>query len=84
MVLTLRNVSLGELDFNPMNYYLEDYPESCLPKKFNSRTGRAKKNLFEKLDTSIYEESARIVTFHTSEERLGLWIKALHVFYYEN
>jgi hypothetical protein len=40
--------------------------------------------VFEKLDTGIYEESARIVTFHTSEGRLGLWIKALHVLYYEN
>lgn len=62
----------------------ENYPKSCVPLVLNSCSGKkAKKCMFEQLDTSIYESSARMVAFKTSTQRVHPWIRAMWLFYYE-
>ncbi|CAC5379198.1 unnamed protein product [Mytilus coruscus] len=62
----------------------ENYPKSCVPSVLNSCSGRkAKKCMFEQLDASIYESSARMVAFKTSTQRVHPWIRAMWLFYYE-
>ena len=72
----------------PVNYNMEklnnDYPMSCLPKTLNKRTGKAKKCLYEDIDLNLYEKEARMITFHTTADRIRLWIKALDLFYYDH
>jgi hypothetical protein len=63
---------------------MKEFPKSCLPTKFNQRFGKTQKCLFEELDLNLCEENAKMITFHTSENRLRPWIKALSVFYFDN
>lgn len=67
-----------------MSRVLSDYPAHCLPEKLNKRTGKAKKSLFEQIDLCLYDPEARMVSFHTSSDRILAWIKALDIFYYDN
>ena len=67
-----------------MNKIYKDYPKSILPVKFSKRTGKALKCQFEELDLNLYDKEARMVTFHTSPDRLYPWIKTLAVFYYDH
>ncbi|CAC5377525.1 unnamed protein product [Mytilus coruscus] len=61
-----------------------EYPSNCLPTKLNKRTGKAKKCQSEAIDINMYEESAHMITFHTSINRIQPWIKALSLLYFEN
>lgn len=67
-----------------MSNILNEYPIEHLPNKLNKRTGKAKNCPFENIDLKMYEESAHMITFHTSLPRLQYWIKALSILYYEN
>lgn len=66
-----------------INKICDEYPHSILPEHLNKRTGKAKNCLFEQINMELYEESAKILTYHTSLERIHFWIKTLHLFYYE-
>ena len=68
---------------NPMESVEASYPSDCLPTSLNPKTGKAKKCRFEEIDLELYEPEARMVAFHTSLERIRLWIKALDVLYYD-
>ncbi|CAG2247443.1 unnamed protein product [Mytilus edulis] len=61
-----------------------EYPSNCLPIKLNKRTGKAKKCQFEAIDVICNEESAHMITFHTSVNRIQPWIKALSLLYFDN
>ncbi|VDI84200.1 Hypothetical predicted protein [Mytilus galloprovincialis] len=60
------------------------YPHSHLPKKLvDPTTEKGKSCQFEQIDTTIYEDEARMVAFRTTYERVQPWIKALNIFYFE-
>ncbi|CAC5378898.1 unnamed protein product [Mytilus coruscus] len=60
------------------------YPHSHLPKQLvHPSTEKGKSCQFEQIDTTIYEEEARMVAFRTTYERVQPWIKALNIFYFE-
>lgn len=61
---------------------LTEYPKSSLFKKHNKRTGKAKNCLFEEIDKNLYENEAKMITFHTNLQRIHPWIKTIDVFYY--
>ncbi|KAK3097713.1 hypothetical protein FSP39_012376 [Pinctada imbricata] len=67
-----------------MSSIREGYPLKLLPTQLNTRTGKAKKIQYEKIDKNLYDEQAKMVAFYTSVERLQPWIKALSVLYYDN
>ena len=67
-----------------MENILREYPATCIPHKFHPRTGKAKNAYFEKINSTLYEESASIATFYTSEERLLPWLRALEILYFDN
>jgi len=67
-----------------MEKIIVDYPRNSLPTKFHKRTGKAKKCKYEEIDLTLYEPSARMLSFYTTIERIQPWIKALHVLYYDN
>ncbi|CAC5374405.1 unnamed protein product [Mytilus coruscus] len=67
-----------------MDKTIQDYPLTSLPTKFNKRTGKAKKSLYEKLDLTLYESSTEMLFFHTNSDRIQPWIKSLDMLYYDN
>jgi hypothetical protein len=67
-----------------MESTLREYPATCIPQKFHPRTGKAKNAYFEKINATLYEESANIATFFTSEERLLPWLRALGILFFDN
>ena len=73
---------IENIDFS-MEKVLKDYPFSILPTVFNKRTGKAANCLFEEISPNVYENQARMITFHTSVDRIHAWIKCLDVFYYQ-
>ena len=67
-----------------MEKILLEYPLECLPSKLNKRTGKALRCPYEAIDLNLYEEGARMITFHTTLPRIQPWIKVLSIFYYDN
>ena len=81
----LESLNLSNIEVNnDMSRIYSEYPVECLPRKFNSRSGKAKYCQFEEIDMSLYQEPPKMVTFHTTEDRVLPWIMTLHTFYYEN
>lgn len=78
----MASLNIDEIDLS-WEKILSEYPPKDLPDKLNARTGKAKNCLFEQIDLNLYEEKAKIVTFHTDIKRIHPWIKTLHVFYYD-
>ncbi|XP_062594022.1 uncharacterized protein LOC134255508 [Saccostrea cucullata] len=62
----------------------DEYPNECFPVKFKPRNGKAKYSRYEEIDENLYEETAKMVCFYTSEKRLFYWIKACNILYYDN
>jgi hypothetical protein len=50
----------------------------------NKRTGKALRCPYEAIDLNLYEEGARMITFHTTLPRIQPCIKVLSIFYYDN
>ena len=62
---------------------LHHLPKHVLSPKLKGPTGKAKKCMFEQLDTNLYEAEARMVAFRVTRSRLRPWIGALSIYYYE-
>jgi hypothetical protein len=56
-----------------MEKILLEYPLECLPSKLNKRTGKALRCPYEAIDLNLYEEGARMITFHTTLPRIQPW-----------
>lgn len=56
---------------------IKKYPESCLPTKFKTPTGKVKKCAFESIAPNIFEKTAKIDAFRIVREDVYYWIKAL-------
>lgn len=67
-----------------MDSVLKFYPINSLPSILNKRTGKAKKTKYEEIDNNLYDPEARMVAFHTTLERIIIWLKALEILYYDN
>lgn len=62
-----------------------EYPPGCIPIKLKIPSGeKAKRAKFESLDLELYEDKANMVACRVSSDRMFLWIKALHTYYYEH
>ena len=59
-------------------------PDTCMVDKFHAPTASAKPALFESIDLSLYQPSARCATFCTSKDRLLHWIYVLANSYYNH
>ncbi|CAC5412285.1 unnamed protein product [Mytilus coruscus] len=76
---------LGKLKIDlSMDKTINAYPLSSLPLKQNTRSGKAKLSLFEQIDSNLYKEHAKIITFYTNLDRIQPWIKTLDIYYYDN
>jgi hypothetical protein len=56
----------------------------CLQNSERGVVFKAENCSFEKIDERLYEDSAKMVRFHSSENILFHWIKACNIFYYDN
>ncbi|CAG2231221.1 unnamed protein product [Mytilus edulis] len=62
-----------------------DYPDTCLPTKFNAPSGpKGKRALTEEIDTHLYDEAAHMIAFRIPHSKLAPWIKSLSLLYYEH
>ena len=78
-------LEIDDLNINlSMNRISKYYPNHCLPSKLKNRNGKAEKCGFEEIFHNLYDAKARMVAFHTSLNRLLLWVKALEILYYDN
>lgn len=77
-------IAFQKLDMSLTNIQLE-YPKSCLPNQLKKTSGTKAEQLpFEVINTETYDAHARMVAFRIERERLELWIKALHILYYDH
>ena len=81
----IKNIRLGDLtvDLN-MGAIMKEYPAACLPTDLQPRTGQAKNSLFEEIDNSLYDKGAKIITYHTTADRILPWIKTFAIFYFDD
>jgi hypothetical protein len=69
----LRDINIEGLTIDLDVGKLEDeYPNECFSVKFKPRNGKAKNSCYEEIDEGLYEESAKMICFFTSEKRLFL------------
>ena len=64
---------------------LADYPPFCIPHKLKKASGSKAKELdIENFDINKYDKGANMVAFAVQRNRIHIWIKALHVYYYKH
>ncbi|KAK3105811.1 hypothetical protein FSP39_006216 [Pinctada imbricata] len=81
----------NKFELNPEDFDLSiettmsDYPKCFIPDKLKTPTGPKAKTLeFECIDAHMYENPANMVAFRVPANIIYLWIKALHILYYEH
>ncbi|CAC5382666.1 unnamed protein product [Mytilus coruscus] len=71
-------------DFN-LDSIFSEYSHECIPTKLKTPAGdKAKLAKYESIDINLYEDKANMVAFHMKVDQILLWIKTLHIWYYDH
>ena len=76
--------SIEESNDLSLDTIISEYPLECIPSKLKTPTGeKAKRAKYEEIDTNLYGVKANMVAFRVKVNRIMLWIKTLHIYYYD-